>query len=424
MKQLSKIMLAAVASVALAVPALAWDFGASGSSSATWKQVTVTPATGDATVDTNFTSSSGGVTVSSSNSDGANSATFSYTADWNGDAGNFDEYVTVSGSKKVGKWTASSSTSQYMQKDVIAGTSNIAGGSKPMSAGGTAAITLTDGSITYKLGDAGHLSTAEKTSSGPMDGTQDAEARLDSFNGFSVGLGVGPGTLTVALDMHSGTSSVFFGEGMDGDDNSSAGMDTSTACGSDTTGFGLNFAGDVGADLTFTYATGSSSAKPTCTGDSASNATSMTTMGLGVAVPVGGMTIALDYEGTTITQKDGAYNPAKAAAYKVTNADLSSTTVAAVAGTAADLDASKATTGFEISVVMPVGDASAGVNISSTSSVTTVNGTAGDAAVTGGTELWYTVPIGPVSLSVGYGSAAVTDGATTAQMGAEMSMSF
>jgi hypothetical protein len=388
MKQLSKIMLAAVASVALAIPALAWDFGASGSSSATWKQVTVTPATGDASVDTNFTSSSGGVKVSSSNSDGANSATFSYTADWNGDAGNFDEYVTVSGSKKVGNWTASSSTSQYMQKDVTAG-------AKPMTAGGTAAITLTDGSITYKLGDAGHLSTAEKTSSGPMDGTQDAEARLDSFNGFSVGLGVGPGTLTVALDMHSGTTSVFFGEDMDDPTSATTtGYDLATACGSDSTGFGLNFAGDVGADLSFTYATGSSSAKPTCTGDNSSNTTSLTTMGLGVAVPVGGMTIALDYEST------------------------------AYAANVTTVEGSTAKSGFELSVVMPVGDASAGVNISSTSSTVTTAGTAGDAAVTGGTELWYTVPIGPVSLSVGYGSAAVTDGATTAQMGAEMSMSF
>jgi hypothetical protein len=387
MKQLSKIMLAAVASVALAVPALAWDFGASGSSSATWKQVTVTPATGDATVDTNFTSSSGGVTVSSSNSDGANSATFSYTADWNGDAGNFDEYVTVSGSKKVGKWTASSSTSQYMNKDATAGAS-------PMTAGGTAAITLTDGSITYKLGDAGHLSNAEKTSGGPMGGAQDAEARVDSFNGFSVGLGVGPGTLTVALDMHSGTSSVFFGEALDGDDNATTGADTATACGSDSTGFGINFAGDVGADLTFTYATGSSSAKPTCTGDSSSNVSSLTTMGLGVALPVGGMTIALDYEATTY------------------------------AANIETVEGDTAVSGFEISVVMPVGDASAGVNISSTSSTTTAAGVAGDAAVTGGTELWYTVPIGPVSLAIGYGSAAVTDGATTAQMGAEMSMSF
>ena len=62
---------------------------------------------------------------------------------------------------------------------------------------------LTDGSITYKLGDAGHLSTAEKAVNGPMAGAVDAEARVDSFNGFSVGLGVGPGTLTVALDQNS-----------------------------------------------------------------------------------------------------------------------------------------------------------------------------------------------------------------------------
>ena len=34
MKQLSKMMLAAVASVALAAPAFAWDFSASGSASA------------------------------------------------------------------------------------------------------------------------------------------------------------------------------------------------------------------------------------------------------------------------------------------------------------------------------------------------------------------------------------------------------
>ena len=385
MKQLSKMMLAAVASVALATSAYAWDFSASGSSSATFKQVTVTPATGDAAVDTNFTSSAGGVTVSSSNSDGANSATFSYTADWNGDAGNFDEYVSVSGSKKVGNWTASSATTQHIQKDVT-------GNAQPMTAGNSAVITLTDGSITYKLGNAAHLSTAEKTSGGPMGGAQDAEARLDAFDGFSVGMGVGPGTLTVALEMRSAATSVFFGEDMDAD---GTGADLATACGSDSTNFGLNFAGDVGADLTFTYASGSSSAQAdSCTGDNSSNVSSMNTMGLGVGVPVGGMTIALDYEGTTY-----AY-------------------------TAATVENSTAKSGFEISVVMPVGDATAGVNISSTSSTSTDDGVAGDPAVTGGTELWYTVPIGPVSLAIGYGSAAVTDGDTTNEMGAEMSMSF
>ena len=381
MKQLSKVMLAAVASVALAAPAFAWDFSACGSSSATFKQATVAPADGDATTTANFTSSSGGVTVSSSNTDGANSATFSYTADWNGDAGNFDEYVSVSGSKKVGNWTASSSTTQYMQKDATTT-------SKPMTAGGTAAITLTDGSITYKLGDAGHLSTAEKTSGGPMGGAQDAEASVDSFNGFSVGLGVGPGTLTVALDMHAGAAATVLGE-------NSAGSDAAVGCGAQVTGFGFNFAGDVGADLTFTYGSGSATiSEAGCTGDNATNAWGYSVMGLGVAVPVGGMTIAFDY-GT------------KASLHTI--------------GTA---EGGSATAGWELSLVMPVGDASAGVNLSSTASITTTGGEAGDPAVTGGTELWYTVPIGPVSLSAGYGSSAVVDGATTTEIGAEMSMSF
>ena len=387
MKQLSKMMLAAVASVALATSAYAWDFGASGSSSATFKQETSAPAEGDATTTANFTSSAGGVTVSSSNSDGANSATFSYTADWNGDDSNFDESVSVSGSKKVGNWTASSATTQHIQKDATSAT-----GAQPMTAGASAVITLTDGSITYKLGSTGHLSTAEKAVNGPMSGTQDAEASVDSFNGFSVGLGVGPGTLTVALDMHSGATAVHMGEDLDSD---GTGLDLATACGADSTGFGLNFAGDVGADLTFTYASGSSAAQAdSCTGDASSNATSMSTMGLGVAVPVGGMSINLDYEGTTYGETKDT----------VTN--------------------SKAVSGFELSLTLPVGDASAGVNVSSTSSTITADGTAADPAVTAGTELWYTVPIGAASLSAGYGSAAVKDGSTTTEIGAKMSMSF
>ena len=387
MKKLSKLMLAAVASVALAAPAFAWDFSASGSSSATFKQQTYAPAEGDATTTADFSSSAGGVTISSSNSDGANSATFSYTADYNsdGDALNFDEYVSVSGSKKVGNWTASSATTQYMQKDSTAGT--------PMTSNGSAVITLTDGSITYKLGNAVHLSTAEKTTGGPMDGTQDAEASVDAFDGFSVGLGVGPGTLTVALEMGSTGSSkgagdaTYLGEGTGGD----AALD----CGAQKTGFGLNFAGDVGADLTFTYGSGSAAISASgCTGDNATNAFSYSVMGLGVAVPVGGMTIAFDY-GTKVALH-----------------------------TAATAEGGSATAGYELSVTMPVGDATVGVNLSNTATITTKDGVAGEAVATGGTELWYTVPIGPVSLSAGYGSSAVVDGTTTTQIGAEMSLSF
>jgi hypothetical protein len=387
MKKLSKIMLAAVASVAIAAPAFAWDFSASGSSSAKWMSRTTNSGAVGAK-DSNpvaFSSSAGGVTVSSSNSDGANSATFSYTADFNNDAGaqNFDEYVTVSGSKKVGNWTASSSTSQYMQKDSTAGT--------PMTSDGSAVITLTDGSITYKLGDAGHLSTAEKTSNGPMDGAVDAEARVDSFNGFSVGLGVGPGTLTVALDHNSGAASTTMGD-----------LGIGIACGGQGTGFGLNFAGDVGADLSFTFASGSSVPSATyCTGDNASNAASSSTMGLGVALPMGAMTIALDYESS------GTSN------------------------TAATVETKYAQSGFEISLTMGgIADGTAGINISSQATSTTVG--TGDAAegTNAGTELWWTVPIGPVSLAVGYGMGSATTGSTTkvtavtTQMGAEMSMSF
>ena len=383
MKQLSKIMLAAVASVALAAPAFAWDFSASGSSSATWKQATEAPADGDATTTANFSSSGGGITLSSSNSDGANSATFSYTAAWNGDPGNFDESISLSGSKKVGNWTASSSTTQHIQKDAT-----LATGAVPQTGGTSAVITLTDGSITYKLGNAAHLSTAEKAVNGPMGGVQDAEASVDAFDGFSVGLGVGPGTLTVALDMHSGAAATVLGE-------NTAGGDAALACGGgQATGFGFNFAGDVGADLTFTYGSGGFALSANCTGDNSSNAYSYNVMGLGVAIPVGGMTIAIDY-GT------------KVALWTVATAEGGS-----------------ATSGWELSLVMPVGDASAGVNLSSTATIGTAAGVAGDAAVTGGTELWYTVPIGPVSLSAGYGSSAVVDGTATTQMGAEMSMSF
>jgi hypothetical protein len=398
MKQLSKIMLAAVASVAIAAPAFAWDFSASGSSSATFKKTDKAYAVGDATASMNTTSSAGGVTISSSNTDGGHSATFSYTADWNGDAGNFDEYVSVSGSKKVGNWTASSATTQHIQKDVTAG-------AQPMTAGNSAVITLTDGSITYKLGDASHLSTAEKAVNGPMAGAVDAEARVDSFQGFSVGMGVGPGTLTVALDMEAGAADTAFGD-----------QSIAIACGGGSSGFGLNFSGDVGADISFTYASGSSTASGrTCTvsDNTSDSAAAASTMGLGVGIPMGNITIGLDYESSHVESTTGGGSV-----------------------TASTVGEDKA--GFELSVTMGMGDATAGLNVSSqtvTPTTTVTGATANNANSTAGTELWYSMPIGAVTLAVGYGSSAVTTGGNTAasvddatntitEMGAEMSMSF
>ena len=412
MKQLSKIMLAAVASVALAAPAFAWDFSASGSSSATYKRQTTNDGSAGAVdaVVNGVTSAGGGITLSSSNSDGANSATFSYTAAWNDDDKNFDESVTVSGSKKVGNWTASSSTTQHLQKDVAKADNGIAtdnsstngttpghnyGTSRPTSSQPSAVITLTDGSITYKLGDAAHLSTAEKAVNGPMSGAQDAEARVAGFNGFSVGLVVGPGTLTVAIDEGSGATPTALGE-----DN------TNIACGSQAMGFGFNFSGDVGADLSFTYGSSSATADAaSCTGDNSGDSASATTMGLGVAVPIGGMSLALDYESS------GTVN---------TQAKIESTTTQS---------------GFEISFTMPLSDATLGINVSAHSDEGTTAGVVTKLGAAAGTELWYSVPIGPVVLDVGYGSSAVASGCTACtaalvttkvvtQMGAKMSMSF
>ena len=410
MKQLSKVMLAAVASVALAAPAFGWDFSASGSSSATYKRETINSGVAGAKDDVNnaVTSSAGGVTISSSNSDGPNTATFSYTADWNGDAGNFDESVPVSGSKKVGNWTASSSTTQHIQKDVgpadnaVDNSSHTAapahnyGTARPMSAGASAVITLTDGSITYKLGDAGHLSTSEKAVNGPMSGAQDAEARVDSFNGFSVGLGVGPGTLTVAIDEGHGVAATALGD-----------QSLAVACGANTMSFGVNFAGDVGADLSFTYGSGSATADALgCTGDNSGDGATANTMGLGVAIPLGGMSLALDYESSGTTN------------------------------TAASVETATSQSGFEVSFTMPLSDATLGLNVSAHANETSVASVVTVLGAAAGTELWYSVPIGPVSLAVGYGSSAAAAGcatctagatvtsAVTTQMGAEMSMSF
>ena len=404
------MMLAAVASVALAAPAFAWDFSASGSSSATFKHTTTNTGVSGAKDDVNnaFTSSGGGVTASSSHTDGGNTATFSYTADWNGDAGNFDEYVSVSGSKKVGNWTASSSTTQHIQKDVGpadnavdnstegASPAHNYGTARPMSAGASAVITLTDGSITYKLGDAAHLSTSEKAVNGPMSGAQDAEARVDSFNGFSVGLGVGPGTLTVAIDEGHGVAATALGD-----------QSLAVACGANTMSFGVNFAGDVGADLSFTYGSGSATADALgCTGDNSGDGATANTMGLGVAIPLGGMSLALDYESSGTTN------------------------------TAASVETATSQSGFEVSFTMPLSDATLGLNVSAHANETSVASVVTVLGAAAGTELWYSVPIGPVSLAVGYGSSAAAAGcatcsagttvvsAVTTQMGAEMSMSF
>ena len=259
-----------------------------------------------------------------------------------------------------------------------------------ISADDDGAITLTDGSITYKLGDASHLSTAEKVADTTADGSSetDAEARVDGFNGFSVGLPVGPGSLTVALDMNSGTSYSALGEGEDG-------LASAAGCGGQMTGFGFNFSGNVGADLSVTYGSGSwAASKSGCTGDNASNSASSSTLGLGVAVPVGAMTIGLDFESSSYTGK--------------------------AAG--ADLKGTKG--GTQVSVAMG-GIADGTVTAVFASNSSKVGD--GDAAARTGMELGWKTSVGAASLEVAYGSwsdneAGGEDSASDIEI--EMSLSF
>merc|ERR1711964_30286 len=79
-------------------------------------------------------------------------------------------------------------------------------------------------------------------------------------------------------------------------------MGIAIACGGQAVGYGFNYSGNVGADLSFTYATGSSSPSvASCTGDNAADAASASTMGLGVSIPAGPATIALDYESNAVS---------------------------------------------------------------------------------------------------------------------------
>ena len=116
MKQLSKIMLATVASVALAAPAFAWDFSASGTATASFNQTSVQTSSAatakPSTIGTGVSSAGSSLTLASSHTDGPNTTSLTYVLDWDG---NLDETLTVSGSKKVGDWTASGAVSYSPQ---------------------------------------------------------------------------------------------------------------------------------------------------------------------------------------------------------------------------------------------------------------------------------------------------------------------
>lgn len=300
MKQLSKMMLAAVASVALAAPAFAWDFGASGSSAAYFNSTSTVSATGaDAASSGGVTSASSNLKLSSSHTDGTKNLSLSYTLDWDG---NLDETIALSGSSTVGGWTASGSVSYarddngcYASSVIDNGTTSASTACAGQQTGeDSVAVVLTDGTMTISLGDASHLSGQNVSSSSAasgavsLDGADDdagVGAMVGDFHGVSLGYKVSDTMSVTVAYQASGESNDLMGtaEMMDGETGASHG----------TTGFGLGFSGTFGpATIGFTQMSAATKAGST-TLDTLSSSAS--TMGLGVKIDLGDIDPFISY---------------------------------------------------------------------------------------------------------------------------------
>jgi hypothetical protein len=408
MKQLSKIMLAAVASVCVAVPAFAWDFNASGSGTAKFNQTDTTAGTDAFTVTSGgFASEGGSLKLSSSNTDGAHSANLSYTLDWDG---NLDETIALSGSKKVGDWTGSADVAYNRDRPgcvspdngtATAGSNANVSGCMGQTGEDTMAITLTNGTMTIKLGDAGHLSN-QNVSSGsvaagqrsfePSDADLGVGAFVDGFHGVSLGYAISDTmSATVAYQRVVGTGDMLgTGTALDSE---------ATAMGNgSTTGTGFGFSGDFGiAVVGLTIASGSTSDAGTPSIAAVSNTTSMATTGLGVKVDLGDIKPFLSY-GT----------------YKL-EGSLSKVAMEV--------------TGSEFGTTYALGSDTITLLIGSVVEKLTADGV-GEAETHSSMEIGYSTTAGPASLGVGYGThtraqtGGTYDGYAMTDLEVNMSMSF
>jgi len=404
MKQLSKMMLAAVASVAFAASAFAWDFGASGSSTASFNS-TSTKASKDAT----NTVASGGVSASSSNlklasshTDGTKTLALSYTLDWDG---NLDETIALSGSSTVGGWTASGDISYNRDRvgcssrssQPHAGdNSSLLGLADNASVNGAActtnaaeesstAVTLTDGTMTIKLGNASHLSGQNVSSGGAAAGavtfdTADDDASVGAFVGSYLGVSLGYAisdtmSITAAYQTSPGTEDAC-GAGESYDGELAANTAGTGAYGTTGTGFGCNGTfGMVAVGATVCNATtadaGLAAQSP------ASNSTSTSTLGVGVTLDLGDIKPFLSfgtYLGVGSQSKSGA-----------------------------------AYAGNEIGLTYALGADTIVAYVGSVAEIDTTAGVAGEAITKSGMELGYNTTVGPVALGVGYGTHTTAD---------------
>jgi len=397
-------MLAAVASVALAAPAFAWDFSASGSALGKFNITNTTASTGANTVASGGASSEGSsLKLASSHSDGNRSASLSYTIDWDG---NLDETIAVSGSQKVGNWTASGSVSYNRDRTGCSGWDNSTTTQAACAGAQTGEdytnVTVTDGTMTIVLGEAGHLSNQNASSGSQAAGAVSFDsadddiavgAFVDSFHGVSLGYKISDAMSATVAYQKSGDTEDMCGAGEWYDGEAAGNSGTST------TGTGFGFNGTFGpAAVGITICNASTEDVGAAAVDPSSLSTASSTMGLGVGIDLGDIDPFISY---------GTYT-----------ADGSSTKNGVEYS------------GSEFGLTYALGSDTIVLYIGNYEETTTTSGTAGNPLTKSGMELGYNTTVGPASLKVGYGSqthsqtSGSTDGYAMTDIEVAMSYSF
>jgi len=367
MQKLSKLMLVAVAAIALATPAMAWDFKAAGSVEAHFHMKTAKASSADDITSSpqTFTGTSGAITLVSAQTDGDKSLTFTYKVDYDG---GMDETVTLAASNKVGGWTASGTATHTRVVDGL--------GTSAVATGEDASVTLTDGTMTHVLGKAVHLAGPTKgTLSDAVAGGADAKANVDSYQGYSLGYKVSDTlTATLAIDMDAGLDPECHGSPTDHFAAALTGENLNSTC------FGVNVDGSAG-DIAygFSFGTGSSSDDNGTRGASGSSSV----IGLAVSMVIGEGTAAFDYATESVSSKTAS---TITNAYKVEDSEM------------------------ELSYKHTLdADSHVVINFGTKSLETTTAATADKPTNTTGLELGYSTKVGDVTLAAGYGSSSVSD---------------
>jgi hypothetical protein len=330
-----------------------------------------------------------------------------YVLDWDG---NLDETITVSGSRKVGEWTASGAVA-YTPRNLgcsdpgdnttTAGAAACAG---TQTGEDTTSVTLTNGTMTIVMGDASHLSGQNVSSGSTAAGQRNMDAdgadvgvgaMVDGFHGVSLGYAISDTMSVTVAYQQSDDSGDIMGTGTY--------LDGETATSHLTTGFGLGFSGTFGpATVGFTQMS-ASTADATGDTDLGKLSSSWTTMGLGVSIDLGDIDPFLSYG-----------------------------TAEGTAGSAANAKVKHAHSGNEVGLTYALGSDTVTLLVGSVEDQFDTASTVDKPASYSIMEVGYATAVGPASISVGYGTNSKTDadgtasgdGASTTDLEVAMSVSF